>query len=350
MDCSNTTNCTGSDFVCIVKNCSGCIGAGSALQTYWQQHDCPAAYAQLMNTDFNGELNYNPVGAETVQVEVFNLFQTYLTTNTITDDVTSSQYSNFQETLLSLCLNPTVPGACELFLTAYCQGGIAGYTGFSREQAISSPTLTNFCGCYVPADPKYLQFTLGSSGCNFGTGCTAGCTAGNSGCTGQFACDPLCHRAQTSHRANLQYGTIITCPQTICVIDNVTINIANSRVPGGINFNSICSGCGGASGGDGCLCVVSGVNISETASSIGIGLNFNEFCGGSSVCLVEDSAGNVISTGGCTGIDPANMGIPASAYLPNLGIIFILLIVVIIIFFLIMLERSNDQKPVIVSS
>ena len=117
--------------------------------------------------------------------------------------------------------------------------------------------MRNFCGCYVPPDPVYLQYTLGSPQCALGTpGCIIGCTAGVSGCTGQPACDPLCHRALTSQKANSSSGDFIKCPQNICVIDNVVINASNNVIPGGINFNNVCSGCGGGDGSSGCSYVL----------------------------------------------------------------------------------------------
>lgn len=329
-------DCAPSDFLCIVNNCSGAIGSGTQLFNYWQTHNCPAAYAEAINTGPGDALEYNPVNQQAMQGKVVDLFNTYFITNSLTDDVTSTSYNTFQNTLLNLCINPALPGICGEFLSNYCDG-------FTRDQTKNSPTLINFCGCYVSPDPTYLSLTLGSPECLIGaSGCTAGCTAGNTGCTGQPACDPLCHRAMTSQKAYQPSGNFITCPQTICVIDNVTINATQSQVPGGINFNTVCSGCGGASGGDGCLCIVSGINISATMSQIGVGSNFNQLCGNNSVCIVEDSAGNIISQGGCTGINPANGNIPTFSYLPNLGILFIVILVVLLFLFITITARATN--------
>jgi len=333
-------SCDQGDFLCIVNNCSGGIGAGTELFNYWLENNCPAAYSQAINTNVNGLLQYNQIAQTLVQGQIIRLFNTYFITNQLTDDVTSPSFNNFQNTLLSLCTDPTLPGVCTGFLSNYCDQ-------FSRDQASNSPTIINFCGCYVAPDPVYLQFTLGSPECNQGiSGCTSGCTAGNTGCTGQLACDPLCHRALTSQRANTQIGSIITCPQTICVIDNVIINATQSRVPGGINFNTVCSGCVGASGSDGCLCIVSGVNVSATLSQIGVGTNFNELCGTNSVCLVEDSEGNIISEGGCTGINPTNIGVSGLSYTPVLGVVFIIILVVLLILFIAIAARFSAPKPI----
>lgn len=334
--------CPPSDFACIAKNCSGFIGKGESLFNYWQENDCPAAYSQVINTGPTGALAYNPQKMEEMQVSVAALFDTYFTTNQITDDVNSPDYNNFQNTLLELCINPTLPGICELRL-AGPTGGTGGYCAqFTRQNAINSQVVGDFCGCYVPPDPTYLKYTLGTTQCLEGspTGCVAGCTAGTAGCTGQPACDPLCHSASTSQKAFLPTGNIITCPQNICAINDVTINIEQSRVPGGINFNSICSGCGGPSGGDGCLCVVSGVNLSETMGSLGVGENFNDFCSGSnSVCIVENSEG-VISEGGCAGISSENIGFSVF-YLPALGVALAFVLAVFLVFMICIISRSS---------
>lgn len=330
-------SCQPNDFMCIVNNCSGASGTlfGTNLFTYWADNNCPAAYSEAINTSPTGFLAYNPTQQLAMQDKVVQLFNTYFKTNQLTDDVTSPQFNPFQFTLLDLCIDPTLPGICGEFLTSYCAQICSeeSNTEECRTRVANSPTLTNFCGCYVPPDPDYLRFTLASPGCLTGsTGCTAGCTTGTTGCTGQPACDPLCHRALTSQKAFQPTGAIITCPQNICVIDDVVISATQTNIPGGINFNTVCSGCGGASGSAGCLCVVAGVNVSQTFSQIGVGTNFNEFCGGSSVCLVEDNAGNIISEGGCTGINPLNIQ-TQNYFLPVLGIVAILLIIVLIVLF-----------------
>lgn len=334
-------SCSGDNgLASLINNCSGDIGSGTTLFNYWRNNNCPAAYAQSINTGDYGILEYNPDAQSYIQGKVVQLFETYFETNSITDDVTSPSYNNFQNTLRSLCTNPTLPGICTQFLNNYCGQ-------FTREQVNNSPILIDFCGCYVPPDQTYLQYTLGSSQCNEGvSGCTSGCTAGTTGCTGQLACDPLCHRSNTSQKANNLTGFIITCPQNICVIDDVTINVTESYVPGGINFNTICSGCGGGSGGSSCLCIVSGVNVSSTMSQIGIGANFNEFCGSNSVCIVEDTFGNIISESACPQIDPADVPLPFFSSYPNIAIVIVVFLCLLTILFVAIAVRAESTKYV----
>ena len=299
-------SCIPGDFQCVIRNCSGAVGPGSALFNYWQTHDCPAAYAQALNTNTNtGVLAYSPAGQLAVQDNVVNLFNTYFETNTLTDDVTSPQFNNFQNTLLDLCINPTLPGVCTKFLTGYCGG-------FTRTNAVHSPTLTNFCGCYVTPDPIYLALTHNP------------------------ACDPLCHRALTSHTAVQTTGVIESCDQNICAIDQVSVTVQGSNVPGGVNFTTVCPGCGSGAGAAGCLCLVSGVNVTQAFSDIGIGVNVSQFCGPHSVCVMQDNSGKVISTGPCTGVNPANLPVGPFSVAPNIGIVVIVIFIVILVILVIL--------------
>jgi hypothetical protein len=307
----------------VVTTCSGFnISPGEDLFDYWQTHNCPVAYSQFINTAPDGSLTYNVIQQATLQDYVNNLFETYFITNTLTDDVTSPEFNNFQNTLLSLCIDPTLPGVCGQFLFPYC-------SEITRTDAINSPTLTNFCGCYVPPDPTYLKLTV-----------PPGCTG--TGCTGNAACDPLCHRALTSHQAIDATGELLECPQTICVIDDVVINANQSQVPGGINFNTVCMGCNDGSS-DGCLCIVAGVDISATMANIGVGANFNQFCGTGSVCLVEDGEGNIISEGGCESIQFGQIPAIAPPVTPFWGLVILIVVIVIIVLVLVIVARNSRE-------
>jgi hypothetical protein len=315
-----------------VKNCSGAVGPGNALVDYWNNNDCFDVYSRVINTTESTDpvgivLEYNKNGQQEVQNCVVELFDTYLETKQITDSVLSPEFSSFQDTLLTLCITDTLPGVCEKFLNGYC-------SKVTRTQAANSPALTNFCGCYVPPDPVYLKYTTPPP-------------------SGQPACDPLCHRAQTSQKADIDTGTIIKCNQNICVLDNIVIQGNNNNIPGGINFNSLCAGCGSpqppintAESGtpskngqpasayqsnENCLCIVSGINVADTLGNVGIGDNLNQFCGSNSVCITTDEQGNVLSEGQCTGQD--NITVPKFSDAPSIWLVILIIIIVVIIFF-----------------
>ncbi len=335
--------CAPNDALCIVQHCSGFTGglAGNDLFNYWETHNCPAAFSLLLNTSQDGKLIYNPINQQKLQTYTSQLFKTYYRTNQITNNVTSPGYDSFQDTLLDLCRNPSLPGICDQFLTNFCtqQCSKTSSAKECRQFMNNNQVISSFCGCYVPPDPEYLKYTRGNQACIIGgpTCSSAGCTAGNTGCTGQPACDPLCHRAATVQKAHVPTGNIIRCPQNICVIDNVVVNSTRSNSTQGVNFNTVCGGCSSTSG---CLCVVAGANVSETMANIGVGTNFNQFCGGSSVCIVQDVDGNIISQGPCQNINPDSAPV-TTFYMPIIGIIIVVLVIVVIILFISIASRYD---------
>ena len=288
----------------IVALCSGATGSPTTedLINIWATTDCIGAYRNLLNSlpsaanPVGTIIGYNPDQQVVLQGCVDQLFEVFLTTNSLTDNVTSPSYSPFQETLLDVCVDPSIPGVCSQFLDGFCPA--------DRTTVINSPTLTDFCGCYTTPDPDYLFLTNNP------------------------ACDPLCHRNLTSQQLVEPdtTGAIATCPQNICVIDQTVINAQNSTAGEGINFVNVCSGC---TGPNGCLCIISGVSIETTLASIGIGQNLAQFCGGQSVCLVEDSSGNIISQGACSTGDIPIPTQPVEPYWPIVVVMAVLLLVVI---------------------
>ena len=299
--------------------CSGGAGSGTTLFEYWQTHDCQLAYQEVLNTDRNGNLQYTTEQLAVVQGMVSDLFTNYQSTNVFTDTVTNPQYSNFQDDIVSLCTDASLPGVCEPALTGYCSNR-------SRDLVTQSRILTDLCGCYVPPDPTYLKYTLGTPDCLVGGPDCHGCSPASTTCLGQPACDPLCHRATTSHKANPATGAIIGCSENVCVIDDTIIEATNSHT-GGISYNQVCGGCQQA---DGCLCIISGVNPADAVGRVGLGVNYNQFCGPSSVCITEDEEGNVVTEGGCQTLNANDVTLP-SLYHPTWVIVTVMIVILILI-------------------
>jgi len=280
-----------------IFSCSAGNLSGTSLFNYWENNDCLTAYSTyLYNT--NNQLAYNTDSQTQLQGCVSNLFNNYLQNYVITDNVTNVGYNNFQETLFQLCTSDKVPGICTTFLNNYCNG-------LTRSQITNSAVLTNLCGCYTIPDSTFLSITNNP------------------------ACDPLCNRILTSKKlTDSNDGTLESCEQNICVIDDVVVNELNSRSANGLTISSVCSGCGES----GCLCVIAGTNIASTLNTIGVGTNFQQFCGSQSTCITEDDNGNIISSGPCQNINFNNSG-EESFPLPIFGwlIIYFLLIIVLII-------------------
>jgi hypothetical protein len=324
-------SCNTYDFNCVAERCSNNTDI-TELSQYWQDNDCPGAYFQVMNSNQQGIIQYSSQGLANSQSYVTRLFINYLGSYDLTDNTNSPRYNLFQNQLINLCLNDELPGICGDFLTSYC-------SSVTREQANNDSVLASLCGCYIPPDPNYLQYTLATPEClTASPGCSYNCTQPSSQCVGQPSCDPLCHRNLSSQKSNPETGKLILCGQSICVIDNISINLQGSSIGGGnINFNTLCPGCLTKQG---CTCIVSGVNISQTLGQAGITENFNSFCGQNSVCLVEDNQGNILSSGQCPQFEARsyfeeqlNIVITSgSSTLLLLSIVFLLLFLVIMIY------------------
>ena len=311
----------------IYRNCVGPFSANIKIDDvidYWSKNDCMDAIATYVNFDQETcRMKYNQTAQNNAANSIKNnLFRMYMEKYNITDNILSPQYNPFQNTLHQLCINTSLPGVCTPFLEEYCKSFGNGPVE-NRAIIENSPSKTNFCGCYAAPDPNYQKYVHGTVECSQGLPGCKSCVPDNSNpelCPSQPSCDPLCSRALTSRKANTNIGTIINCPQSVCVISDVVINVTNTVVPGGVNFNNVCSGC---DQGAGCLCVISGVNIPQTLGSVGLGTNFTQFCGPESVCLIN---GEPVE---CTG-DLNNIPISQFSTRPILGIIFILIVIVVI--------------------
>lgn len=144
-------------------------------------------------------------------------------------------YNPWQDYIYNTVCCP-YPGVCAPALTTVCETKTA--------QRISlNPTLAQWCGCYLP-EPEYQAYSV------------------------KFnippACTPMCNRVGTIPVVGIN-GEAVNCDQSVCLIDDVTVNIINSTIGGGIDFNQICSNCPGAT----CSCVVSNTTIDIANSTIG---------------------------------------------------------------------------------
>jgi hypothetical protein len=63
--CDPDPNEFDAEFITLVKNCSGAVGAND-IPAFWEANNCPQAYARVLNTT-NQALVYNPTGQQTVQ-------------------------------------------------------------------------------------------------------------------------------------------------------------------------------------------------------------------------------------------------------------------------------------------
>lgn len=321
-------NVTYDNLIETVRLCSGGAGTGPVLFDYWNSHNCPLAYQMMMGISSTGAngltgiVGYSVTGANYVRDYIVQLFNNYEENYLITNNVSDPRYNNFQRTLLNLCLDPALPGACEYALDNFC-------AVTNRTDLAGNLTLTNFCGCFVASDPLIDNYIGGTSGCFGATGSCQRCDVGQAGCKVIKACDQLCHRSTTVQRANLETGRIISCPEDVCVINDVIIDAENTSISKGINFTSICGGCQGF----GCYCIVSGINISETAASVGLAEDFNQFCGTGSVCIEADKRVPCSEISSSKIPIKGNKSYPSPAVLIALGVVLLIIIIFIIFTF-----------------
>lgn len=198
--------------------------SGKELIDFWKTHDCPSAFAKVLNTKPDGTFGFNSQVLSRVQDNVKTLFDNYQKTFVLTDNTTNPKYNEFQDRLVALCRDPSVPGICETALagkasSTQCERPVTGgfCSKFTREQIGKSTIISDLCGCYSPADKTYAKYI-------------------------KPACDPLCHRAGTVQRADLTTGDLCICPSNVCVIDNVSINLAKGSGKN-VNFRQLCPSC-----------------------------------------------------------------------------------------------------------
>jgi hypothetical protein len=120
--------------------------------------------------------------------------------------------SDFLDFYWSLC--DRFPAICKNSLTNFCNK-------FTPEILIERPEAFKWCGCYLP-DEYYQEYT------QYGI---------------QRECTPYCN-IKGNIPSVAEDFTKKVCTQTICIIDDITIKIAESIYPDGINFSQLCRSCG----------------------------------------------------------------------------------------------------------
>lgn len=193
---------------------------------------------------------------EYAQQLMASLYQKYLDSGFKITSPNMPGYNLFQERLLELSL--LYPDAAAPFL----QNKLC--SAYTRQELSQNLDLTKFCGCHLPpSEYDEARNTLGVS----------------------KECDPLCNIATAIPPVDPVTGNSIKCKNNICIIDDATINLVNSRA-GNISLGQVCSGCSGGT----CNCSIIDVNIISTGSKIG-DINLEQECGGSLNCYQTTSQG-----------------------------------------------------------
>lgn len=205
-------------------------------------------------------------------------------------------YNAFQDTLIKSCRD--VGGVCTNSELKLCNG-------CTRTDISNNSSLVGLCGCYSPD-----------------------LSAAVYGRDIPKACDPLCNNSAASKITDSATGAASVCTDTVCVIDNLSINTTKSLV-GGISITQLCAGCG-----SGCTCII---DTSVLNLAAGIGLDnpalFQQYCPpAQSTCLVIDNTAQTSTVIPCASriaspAASANAAIPLMAYVILIIIVVLVLIV-----------------------
>jgi len=165
-------------------------------------------------------------------------------------------YSSFQDFLYSLSCQ--VPIITQDALDSTC-------SIYTAQRLSLNPDVANWCGCYLP-DAEYTQY-VDSYQIN-------------------KECTPMCNRSTTIPIVAGD-NTAILCDQTVCIIDDITINLNNSNLNGGINIGQICGNCAGTLGSSSsCSCIVENNTVDAANAELG-SINLLNSCS-STTCTVKN--------------------------------------------------------------
>jgi hypothetical protein len=179
-------------------------------------------------------------------------------------EATESVEANGQLTGMISQICTANPALCSKALFRYC----ATTTTETLARRVSA---LHWCGCYMPPE-QYAKYT--------------DLYQINRECT------PTCNMQGVVQLPSDDGTGVKTCQQqSLCVIDDVAINIARSIVGtsgAGVQFSQICSSCGTSTGaGTGsCRCFITGATFQIIDSKLG-DVNISQQCGASSQCFSE---------------------------------------------------------------
>jgi len=145
------------------------------------------------------------------------------------------EYHPVQEILFNDICCP-YPEMCSSFLGDMCER-------YTLDELSKSPASLAWCGCYLSGD-QYESYAVKY---NMSKQCT-----------------PTCNRIDVIPLIG-PGGEPIKCDTDACIMDNITVNITNSTIDGGISFDQVCGSCTGGS----CTCIVNDNEIDVINSTIG---------------------------------------------------------------------------------
>ena len=238
--------------------------------------------------------------------------------------------------LLQFCSNS---GTCDAQLKVMCKphtreeifDAYKKYLDLTRvnpndENAVAYKNIFQACGCHLPPTQYTEWGNLGVDEVN-------------------VACDPMCMLPNVIPQFN--NGVRAQCSQSLCVLDNITIDIINSQT-GDINFITLCGNCTRGN----CRCIFSNINVVQSGSSVG-NINFEQNCGGNCSSPDPNNPGNFIQIDCKTGLSTGTVPTAVSAWTKIFNWIkdnkwktaLIIIIVIIVIYLTYRFFASEKPAP-----
>ena len=308
----------------------------------WIGAVCPTAFQSMVFTSPNGKSGYNPANLTIAQGIVNGIVSQYLADGYRITEPNVTGYNPFQESLRSTCNQ--VPGLCDSFLSQYCLNKpttnsnlVCGIDCETRNGIAQNTGLLEFCGCWAPPPVEVQANDPNNQALNI--------------LKKYPQCDPICNRQETIQRGDGMGGEE-SCPNnTVCVIDDTTINAAKSTVGGGVSFQQICP-C--ASTGI-CTCIISGTNLTSTLVDNGLTTQFNQVCGTNALCLQLNETGIPTPVNCQTALsqNPPSFWSTLSKrewFFIALGFIGFILLIILMIFVVVIGKNQNAKREMTLSS
>jgi len=306
------------------KEENACIGVGldlsnpndlQILKNYWNNKnrdhlDCTTLFFRKINSN-EGLDKFSKEGFEEVEEDFNFLFSSYFSSGYEISVPGDKTYDSFQQTLISACSNNPqyqLYGACQQAANFICKN-------CTSKDVTNNTDLLKLCGCQVSSLEGFKEYDSIPK-----------------------ECDPLCTHEQVVKNRESD-GTVKECNSTVCVINNISINAANSII-GGSSFTQVCPQCIDS----GCTCILD-ATIPDTASTVGINdqFQFTQYCGQNSVCLTIDPITNASTVVECnTTINP----LEPTKYpiiIPNWIYFFVLFILIIMILAIFVYNKTTTD-------
>lgn len=252
------------------KCCTGKISTDKATQECeGRDHCCGVGYCPTGGSCGFAMAEYCGKYGLDNNCETFLDQTTIANRRVVADQIIDSWYKNGQKiqgnpgnkAIIEICNK--APGACDLKLDQICQQLT------SLDEMNRDPELIKLCGCHIPSriyDPAYKGVV-------------------------PEKCAPSCVYPDAIQRGNGR-GQPDACTQNVCVIDNVTIDIVNSNVGGGVTLKSLCPGGGNR-------CYISNDTVNVLNSKISGDVKFLENCGSCTMYDANDPTAKHINLPKC---------------------------------------------------